>query len=136
LLPPRPELKIAYSTAVTGETGQIWIMDRPILIQGTGVEATPVSPDFFSEPPPQHWITPVVDRLVQAVDTGKLLCTGQDYHQALEIAIALTQSAHRNHERIHLPLQDRALKIYPSPYRLHGGDVTGWLGNSATPQVE
>ena len=134
---PRPDLRIAAALGVTGEKGQVWLTGpRPVLIQGTGAEATPVSPEFFDEPPPEHWIEPVVERLVRAVDTGELICTGQDYHQALEIAIGLTLSAHRNHERVHLPLEDRSLKLFPHPYRLHGGDVTGWEGNSSPPQVE
>jgi len=44
-------------------------------------------------------------------------------------------SAHNNHQRVDLPLADRTLKLYPSPYRLHGGDVIGWEGNSAAPEL-
>ena len=134
---PRPDLRIACTVAITGENGQFWMMpDQPVLIQGTGGEATPVTPGFFDEPPPQHWMDPVVDRLVRSVGTGELICSGHDYRQALEIAIALTLSADRDHERVYLPLEDRSLKLYPSPYRLHGGDVTGWEGNSSFPKVE
>ena len=90
---------------------------------------------FFADSTPDHWITPVVDRLVRVVDSGVLTSTGHDYRQALEIAIALTLSAHNNHQRVDLPLADRTLKLYPSPYRLHGGDVIGWEGNSAAPEL-
>ena len=56
---------------------------------------------------------------MRAVDTGEdAVCSGHDYRQALEIAIALKQSAHHGHGRISLPLEDRSLKIYPHPYRL------------------
>ena len=107
--------------------------EGPVCIHGTGSEATPCRPDFFADSTPDHWITPVVDRLVRGVDSGVLTCTGHDYRQALEIAIALTLSAHNNHQRVDLPLADRTLKLYPSPYRLHGGDVIGWEGNGAAP---
>ena len=137
VLPPRPELQINCMLGVTGEEGQVWILtDRPVLIKGVGAEATPVGSDFFAEPPPGHWIEPVVDRLVRAVETGEVVCSGHDYRQALEIAIAFVLSASRGHERVYLPLEDRSLKIYPSPYRLHGGDVTGWEGNSRAPTLE
>ena len=137
VLPPRPDLRIACQLGVTGDDGQVWCTgDRPVLIRGTGAEATPVSADFFDEPTPEHWIDPVVDRLVRAVDTGELVCTGDDYRWALEIAIALTLSSHRNHERVRLPLQDRSVRLYPHPYRLHGGDVVGFEGSGAPPSIE
>jgi len=133
---PRPDLRLACHLGITGSDGQLWLMNEgPVCIHGTGSEATPCRPDFFADSTPDHWITPVVDRLVRGVDSGVLTCTGHDYRQALEIAIALTLSAHNNHQRVDLPLADRTLKLYPSPYRLHGGDVIGWAGNSAAPEL-
>lgn len=42
LLPPRLELKIARTTAISGTAAQVWITpEHPLLIQGTGIEATP-----------------------------------------------------------------------------------------------
>ena len=133
---PRPDLRLACHLGITGSDGQLWLMNEgPVCIHGTGSEATPCRPDFFADSTPDHWITPVVDRLVRGVDSGVLTCTGHDYRQALEIAIALTLSAHNNHQRVDLPLADRTLKLYPSPYRLHGGDVIGWEGNGAAPEL-
>ena len=134
---PQQERRLDCAIGIGGTHGHVWVTgERPILVQGTGAAAMPVRPGFFDEPPPQHWIEPVVDRLVRAVDTGQLECTGDDYRQALEIAIGLTRSGLRDHERVPLPSPDRSRKLYPSPYRLHGGDVTGWEGNSSVPRLE
>ena len=56
---------------------------------------------------------------------ASVACNGR---QALEIAIALKLSAQRGHQRVHLPLEDRSLRIFPSPFRLQGGDAIGWTG--------
>ena len=45
--------------------------------------------------------------------------------QALEIAIACKLSATQGNKPVQLPLEDRSLALYPSPYRLLGGDSTG-----------
>tara|TARA_B100000674_G_C37559583_1_gene786696 strand:- start:339 stop:605 length:267 start_codon:yes stop_codon:yes gene_type:complete len=78
--------------------------------------------------------------MVSAVERGdgQIECSGHDYRQALEIALALKQSARSGHERVALPLVDRSLKIYPHDYRLRGGDVAGWgsIGYDGPPQVE
>ena len=62
----------------------------------------------------------------------------EKYRQALEIAIALKLSAQRDHQRVHLPLADRSHQIYPHPYRLIGGDATGWkvMGRTGPPKIE
>ena len=76
---------------------------------------------------------------MQAFDTGQdVLDSGHRYHQALEIAIALKQSAESGHRRIALPLGDRSLRIVPHPYRLLGGDVAGWgsIGYRGPPKAE
>jgi hypothetical protein len=66
-----------------------------------------------------------------------MICSGHDYRQALEIAIALKQSSQQNHERIGLPLADRSLRVFPHPYRLTGGDVAGWesIGYAGPPEL-
>lgn len=133
---PRPELPIDCNCGVSCEGGQVWVTrSEPVIIHGTGAEASPIRPPFLDDPTPGHWIEPVVDRLVVASETGELLCTGHDYRQVLEIAIALTLSAHEGNRRVQLPLEDRSARIYPCPYRMHGGDVTGWEGNSSEPAV-
>ena len=126
--------------ALTGEQGQMWLASpRPVFVQGKGPESTPVFPDFLASPPPADFFTRRIEWLMRAFDTGgEVVDSGRGYHQALEIAIALIQSAHRDHERIHLPLEDRALKLFPHPYRLHGGDVAGWetIGYQGPPSIE
>ena len=76
---------------------------------------------------------------MQAFDTGQdVLDSGHGYRQALEIAIALKQSAENRYQRIVLPLEDRSLRIVPHPYRLLGGDVAGWesIGYMGPPNAE
>ena len=70
---------------------------------------------------------PTVQRLVDAFHTGREpLSSGHDYRQALELAIALKISAAEGHRRVHLPLENRAVRAYPHLYRLNGGDKAGW----------
>ena len=106
--------------AVTGEDGQVWMNSpKPVFIQGRGAASTPIYPNFF--------------------DTGQdVLDSGHGYRQALEVAIALKQSARCGHRQISLPLADRSLRIVPHPYRLLGGDMAGWesIGYTGPPNVE
>ena len=41
-------------------------------------------------------------------------------------AAASRATGTRNGERIRFPIEDRSLRILPHPYRLEGGDVSGW----------
>ena len=126
--------------AVTGENGQVWMTSpKPVFIQGSGAASTPIYPDFLDNPPPDNFFTRRIEWLMQAFDTGQdVVDSGYGYHQALEIAIALKQSAQCGHRRISLPLTDRSLRIVPHPYRLLGGDVAGWgsIGYTGPPNVE
>ena len=126
--------------AITGENGQVWLTGpRPVFIQGIGAASTPVYPDFLDTPPPDDFFTRRIEWLMQAFDTGQdVVDSGHGYHQALEIAIALKQSAEDGHQRISLPLEDRSLRIVPHPYRLLGGDVAGWesIGYRGPPKAE
>ena len=134
---PEPRPGIPALIAVTGNNGHAWLTSpSPVLIQGVGAEAMPVSPEFLTKEDTKDFFTRVIERLMQAFDTGDIICSGHDYRQSLEIAIALKQSAARSHERISLPLQNRSLKIYPHPYRHTGGDVAGWesIGYSGPPE--
>jgi predicted dehydrogenase len=56
---------------------------------------------------------------------GQLWISGHDLRQALEVAIACRHSARLGNRPVRLPLEDRSLSLYPSPYRWLGGDVTG-----------
>ncbi|MYE90048.1 Gfo/Idh/MocA family oxidoreductase [Candidatus Poribacteria bacterium] len=125
---------------VTGENGQVWMTGpKPVFIQGSGAASTPVYPDFLDTPSPDDFFTRRIGWLMQAFDTGQdVLDSGHGYRQALEIAIALKQSAENGHRRIALPLEDRSLRIVPHPYRLLGGDVAGWesIGYRGPPNAE
>jgi len=126
---PQPDDHVPCQVALTGENGQAWVgSPRPVLIQGNGALSTPVYPDFFNRPW-NEWdlFTQAIERLMRAFDAGEeALCSGHDYRQALEIAIALKLSASRDHQRVSLPLEDRSLRLFPHLYRLHGGDVIAW----------
>ena len=135
---PQAEQRIPCKVSVRGEEGQVWIAHpRSVLIQGQGAASTPVYPEFLDAPVPDFF-TSVVERLMRAVDSGGAVpCSGHDYRQALEIAIALKLSAQQGHQRVYLPLKDRSHRVYPRAYRLLGGDVVGWkaIGHKQPPQV-
>ena len=139
-IPVPPEQGGSCPVMVTGENGQVWLTGpRPVFIQGSGAASTPVYPDFLAPPSPDNFFTRRIEWLMQAFDTGQeVLDSGHRYHQALEIAIALKQSAQCGHRRISLPLANRSLRIVPHPYRLLGGDVAGWesIGYRGPPNVE
>jgi predicted dehydrogenase len=137
---PRDESEVRCRVWVEGEEGQAWFGgSQSVFIKGKGAESTPVEPDFL-QGEWQRAFHYVCERLVRAVERGdgQLPCSGHDYRQALEIALALKLSARNGHERVALPLTDRSLKIYPHDYRLRGGDVAGWqsIGYEGPPQVE
>jgi len=109
-----------------------------VLVQGKGPFSTPVFPDFFNDSLPENFFIPLIEDLMRAFDTGEdSRCSGHDYRQVLEIAIAIKQSAHRDHQRIVLPLADRSLRLFPHPYRMYGGDQAGWqsIGYTGPPQA-
>ena len=124
---------------IRGENGEVWLNGpRSVLIQGTDATSMPVYPDWLVNGVSKEFFTLVVERLMQAVDTGgEAICSGHDYRQALEIAIAFKQSARRGHERITLPLTDRSLRVFPHPYRLKGGDIAGYgsIGYQSPPDL-
>ena len=126
------------SLSVTGTNGKVWLVyDKPILIKGTGNEEMPQYPEFFQDELPDAFIS-VIERLMRAFDAGgEAQCSGHDYRQALEIAIALKLSARQGHKRIILPLEDRSVRVRPNRYREFGGDKIGWnfIGMSEPPEV-
>ncbi len=92
----------------------------------------------YAAPQPKTMFVSVVEQLVRAFDAGtEAECRGHDYRQALEIAVAMKLSAHRDHQRVELPLKNRSLKLYPHPYRMYGGDEAGWqsIGYKGPPEV-
>ena len=136
---PRQEGEVRCRVWVEGAKGQAWLnAPRPTLIKGAGAESTPVYPDFFTGGRLGPYKS-IAAQLVQASETGgEVLCSGHDYRQALEIALALKLSARNGHKRVYLPLPDRSLRIYPHVYRLQGGDIAGWesIGYMGPPEVE
>ncbi len=126
--------------ALIGEKGQFWLSrPRPVFVLGKGAEATPVFPEFLDESEAVDPFTLRIDRLLRSCDSGRdELDSGQNYHQALEVAIALKLSDRNGHQRVNLPLPDRSLRIAPHPYRLSGGDVAGWqsIGYQSPPTIE
>jgi len=63
-------------------------------------------------------------RAVRAETIEDLAVSGYDLCQAVEIAIALRESARLGHTPVLLPLANRTLRLEPVPYRWEGGSVT------------
>jgi predicted dehydrogenase len=63
----------------------------------------------------------IVQAIVDSLDTGAQLTvtTGDDLRHALEIAIAMRESARRGSAAVKLPLEDRSLVMYPERSRWH-----------------
>ena len=136
---PLTDKGVACRVSVTGENGQVYLQGpRPVFIVGTGARATPVFPDFLNEEPGEG-MQLRVQSLLDAVESGasESVCSGHDYRQALEIAIAFKLSAADGNRRIGLPLADRSHRIYPHPYRQHGGDAVGYetIGYEGPPRA-
>ena len=70
---------------------------------------------------PEVVMVGIVQALVEALEEGTELqiTTADDLRHALEIAIALRQSARQGHIPIKLPLEDRSLVMYPKKMRWH-----------------
>jgi predicted dehydrogenase len=137
ILPPQEEY-IPCRISVTGEDGQVWAgSPQSVLVKGKGPTSTPVRPDFLEEKWSDDFFRLIVERLMRAVGNDEAECSGHDYRQALEIAIAIKQSAARDNQRVSLPLEDRSLCLFPHLYRLRGGDVIPWekVGYSGPPEV-
>ena len=135
---PQLEANVRCRVWVEGDNGQAWLNHpAPTLIQGVGAASTPVYPEFLQGDAARGFDS-IAAQLVRASRTGEdIVCTGHDYRQALEIALALKLSARNGHERVALPLGDRSLRIYPHDYRLRGGDVAGWesIGYKGPPEA-
>ncbi|MCC7262375.1 MAG: Gfo/Idh/MocA family oxidoreductase [Candidatus Latescibacteria bacterium] len=78
------------------------------------------------------YLTGSIRSLVAALrGEGAPWVTGHDLRQALEVAIACQRSAQLGNVPLRLPLADRSLTLYPSPYRWLGGDATGLVQSTA-----
>ena len=132
-----PSKENSCRVSVKGENGQVRITSSGAVIT-QGNDDSVVRPKFMDAPQPSVFVS-AIERLMQAVDIGsEAICSGHDYRQALEIAVALKQSAQADHQRIFLPIEDRSLGIVPHPYRLRGGDIAGWqsIGYTGPPQLD
>lgn len=138
---PMDDAHVRCRISVTTTVGRLFLQrPDPIILQGEGARATPIYPDFIEDVPGWRSMQPRLESLLNAVDRadGEVECSGHDYRQALEAAIAFKLSAANGHERVHLPLVDRSHKIYPHPYRMRGGDVEGYdsIGYESAPQID
>ncbi|HCL31675.1 MAG TPA: hypothetical protein DIC52_25000 [Candidatus Latescibacteria bacterium] len=138
---PRGEERVRCRVSVTGTKGQVFVQGQGnVYLVGTGAETTPTWPDFTDQERRRRSMGPMLQRLLDAVDSGaiEVPCSGHDYRQALEIAIAFKLSASRGNERVALPLSERSHKILPHPYRRLGGDVAGYesIGYDGPPTAE
>jgi hypothetical protein len=131
---------------VSGEHGRVWISRQgPVFLRGKGEDQYPVFPPFWGELKAEK-----ADQFLRIVGSFVALsekrgaqrgaqrsgkcggqyvvadCDAHGYRQALEIAIALKLSARDGHKQVGLPLTDRSNFLNPVPYRMLGGDVTGW----------
>jgi len=132
-----PSKENSCRVSVKGENGQVRITSSGAVIT-QGNDDSVVRPKFMDAPQPSVFVS-AIERLMQAVNIGsEAICSGHDYRQALEIAVALKQSAQADHQRIFLPVEDRSLGIVPHPYRLRGGDIAGWqsIGYTGPPQLD
>jgi predicted dehydrogenase len=139
-VPVPPAEHLYCRVAVTGTAGQVFLQGRQnVYIVGTGAAASPVWPDFV-QAERRMSMGPMLQRLLDAVDSGALEvpCSGDDYRQALEIAVAFKLSASNGNQQVRLPLTDRSHKILPHPYRRLGGDVAGYdsIGYEGPPVAE
>jgi predicted dehydrogenase len=98
--------------------------------QGKRIE---IEQDYGVEPYEERssiskYLTNSINHLIAAVESGKesdLAISGDDLRHALEVAVACKTSAVLGSTPLKLPLEDRSLTLYPSPYRWEGGDATG-----------
>jgi predicted dehydrogenase len=116
-----------------------WDWGVPQIFEGTDAKGArrqiePTYPPFAwrhiltkgSLGPGDDYLVASIRSFIEAVRTGsELWISGQDLRQALEIAIACKLSAQLGNLLVKLPLKDRSLTLFPSPYRWLGGDVTG-----------
>ena len=118
-----------------------WSWGAPKIFRGT--DAKGVRKEIDPKYPPFPWADVLAhlplrktdDYLVSSIRTfvnavkakseKELFISGHDLRQALEIAIACKQSAVLGSQPVKLPLKDRSLALFPSPYRWIGGDQTG-----------
>jgi len=91
---PRPDGKIDRMITVTGETGTISL--------GASGPVYDLRPEDFSEGSTSNdFFTIRIERLLRAWASGEdELDSGRGYHQALETAIALKQSARNGHTHV------------------------------------
>ena len=70
---------------------------------------------------PSETMVSSLDALVESMDSGQPLqiTTGDDLRHALEIAIALRESARHGSAPFELPVADRGIMMYPEAWRWH-----------------
>jgi hypothetical protein len=115
---------------VWGSNGLVrWNWDSPQIFVGFDESGyrIQIEPEYqpyqYSE---FDYLTGALRGMISALETGaELPISGHDLCQAVEIAIALKESARRGNVPVSLPLEDRSLSLVPVPYRWDGGHATG-----------
>ncbi len=107
-----------------------WDWEPPEIFKGFGPDGARrrIDPGYESQPYNEFVSSSIgaARSFVKAVETGsEPWVTGHDMRQALEVAIACVRSARLGSVPVKLPLEDRSLRLYPSPYRWKGGDAVG-----------
>ena len=77
-----------------------------------------------------YMATSIMSFLEVVENGGELAVSGHDLRQSLEVAIAAKYSALWGNVPLKLPLEDRALMLYPRAYRWLGGDQSGRMQSS------
>ncbi len=120
---------------VEGSDGQVLVIGpKPIFTRGKGGHVKEIVPTFLNDTENKsqfNWLfEKAVENMVNFRKTGgEALCSGHDYRQVLEIAIAFKLSAKAGGKRIQLPLTERDYTIQPAAWRMVGGDIAGWVGD-------
>lgn len=106
-----------------------WDWNPPEIYRGYDANGARVRIDAGYQPYPWSefsYLTGSIRSFLAAVETGsELWISGNDLRQALEVAIAAKLSAQLGNVPVKLPLKDRSLTLYPTPYRWLGGDASG-----------
>ncbi len=123
-----------------GTKGHILVKGpKPQFTIGVGSTAKEVVPSFYDDIGDEeqfNWLfRKAVESMIRIREKGgEALCSGHDYRQVLEIAIAFKLSAKAGGKRIQLPLAERDHIIQPAAWRMVGGDIAGWVG-TCTPKI-
>ncbi len=127
-----------FGTATPYRGVEVWT-DQGVLVRWdwgppqifSGLDASGARRPLELRYPPYQWsefgyLTGSIRSFLAALrGQGTPWISGHDLRQSLEVAVACQRSALLGNVPLPLPLEDRTLTLYPSPYRWLGGDATG-----------